>query len=327
MAKKRHHYISDFLCKKFSADGKMFFRYDNESKITINASTKDGFVQKHLNRIKRNGEFDNDTIEDIFSKYFEIPASVAISHLINKANLENPPEILLTGKEFVDILRFCVLSHLRTPNKINETYLSILRFHYTMAYSQLHILGESLERNFKINLNRDFIFLQSIKAIDEILEELKDISACVIYHDSIDKFFVLPDQPVAIHSSENREFGSKDLKIIFPISSRVMIIFDKNEKLDVLSKASENQIDNLNLMACNRYYKYITCESKSYLDYFIKTYDPKPEPIQTDKNIEEEIEKIIGEVINNITTNAGISNIVQMSRHEIKIFKLLKDSK
>ncbi|WP_316799679.1 DUF4238 domain-containing protein [Pedobacter frigidisoli] len=326
MAKQRHHYISNFLCKHFSADNISFYRHDNKDGKIIPISTKDGYVQKHLYRLrKKDGTYD-DRMEDIFSDYYEKPASIAIASLIERLK-RGTVETLLTTKEFLAILNFCILSHIRTPNKLNEIYLSQVRLILTITYMELKLHNIPLDIDFSVNLNREMIFLETIKSIPAITKKLFNLSIHVFYHRSDQHYFVLPDQPVALYPNDDREFGSKNLQIYFPVSSSILIRFERGPHTDTLTELRADQIDEFNQMACSRHYRYIACENKEYLENFVRNTKLTSEPVQSDESLEQDKKDIIEQVIHTLDNTASTSTILVNSRHGVQLAKTLPFTK
>jgi hypothetical protein len=319
MTKKRHHYISDFLCKHFSADKISFYRYDQQEKKIVSVSTKDGFVQKHLYRLKKKDGGYSDKMEDFFSTYYESPASGAIKALVTRLAVQKNPEQLLSVPEFRAILQFCVLSHLRTPNKLNEIFLSQVRLVMTLTYIELELKKMPTDIDFSVNLNKDFFFIEIIKSVQSIVKELKDLCVHIYYHRSPDKYFILPDQPVALYSTDQREFGSSDLKIYFPVTSNILVSFERGKKYDTLTEVSGPAIDELNLLSCGRFYRYIACENELYLRNFIDTHKLSPEPIQSDESLEEDRKKIIEEVREHLKQKGENETILVNHRHGVRL--------
>lgn len=220
-------------------------------------------------------------MEDFFDDYYETPASVAINNLIARlAQTSGLPE-LLNVEEHYHILKFCILSHLRAPNKINEIYLSQVRFVMTMTYMQLQLQGLPTDIDFTVNLNKDFFFMESIKSIQGFVKDLSDLNLHIYFHRQPGQYFVLPDQPVALHSTDQREFGSLDLKIYFPVTSNIIISFERGVPHDILTEVWGQAIEELNVLCCSRFCRYIACENEEYLRYFVDKHPLQPEPIQS----------------------------------------------
>jgi hypothetical protein len=319
MSKKHHHYISNFLCKHFSSDKICFFRYNHEEQKIISVSTKDGFVQKHLYRLKKKDGTFSDKMEDFFSDHYEAPASTAIKNLIIRLGKTDNSKQLIPPKEFIQILQFCILSHLRTPHKLNEIYLSQVRALLMVTYVQFELKGVPLDSDFSVNLNKDFIFMEVIKSIQAIVRSLKDLSIHIYFHRCPDRYLVLPDQPVALYSSANQEFGSPALKIYFPITSNIMISFERGVQFDILTEINGNAIDEMNQLACGRFYRYIACENKVYLEKLVAQAKLNPEPIQSEESLEQDKQKIKQEVKHHIQNRNGSSTILVNDRHGVHL--------
>ncbi|KAB2877676.1 DUF4238 domain-containing protein [bacterium] len=323
--KRHHHFISDFLSKKFSPNSSQVYVYDHTTKQIKFISSRDLFVRKHLYTIETKVGRDSNLVEDIYEERFETPAANTINSLLRKlekGKYEMSSLVSLEG--FTNILRFCIASDLRTPNRLMQLRLIVMRGLNTLAFAMQHANFDEPDETLRVKANPDYLLLKSIEKIDEIVSSCFEMRLHIILNRDTDKRFVLPDQPVVLITNEPFEYKSSDLQILFPISSRVLLIFDRKTNSNAIIETSGDEVDKLNLNICSRFYKYIGCESDSYLKYFTTKFDLITQKIPTEEDFEREVEAIRNDIKAGGKIEPGSRSRIVLSKDGVKYLNLGK---
>ncbi|MDD4994227.1 MAG: DUF4238 domain-containing protein [Paludibacter sp.] len=299
MSKKRHHYIPEVLCKRFTKDWKHIYRldYSDLKEGAKSMSIKDAFVQKDLNTINLAGVKNSDFIEDFLNELFESRFAKSINKIF-LILFEKAKDKIFEQEDYDNILNFCILSHLRTPMQLRHIHVQTLRRSY--------LFSVFAKPNDKLPLiDKDYVLTKTLfDGVNMIKKYLYGITLRIAYHTFDDEYFLLADQPIALVNSNGNEFASPDLEIILPISTNVVVIFSKTEKSsDITHIQKRETIETINKQLCENFNKYIACADKKYLDNFVLRNNLSPETIPDIKDIEAEESKIIDDIKNELKKN------------------------
>lgn len=299
MSKRRHHYIPLVLCKQFTKDWRNFYRldfYDKEAGA-IPISIKDAFVQKDLNTINLAGVNNTDTIEDFLDKFYERTFGKSINKVF-RILFENKKVKIFEPEDYNNILNFCILSHLRTPKKLREIHIQTLRRSYLFS-----IFTKQTD-NLPI-VDKNYVLIKTLfDGVNIILRHIQGITLRIAYHTFEDEYFLLPDQPVALVNSNNKEFASPDLDIVIPVATNVVLIFSKTEKTgDITHIKKRETIENINKQLCLSFFRYIACADKKYLEDFVSRNNLKPDILPEIKDVESEKNNLINEIKKELERN------------------------
>ena len=299
MSKRRHHYIPEVLCKRFTKDWRNFYRLDyyNEEAGAISMSIKDAFVQKDLNTINLAGVNNTNFIEDFLDRFYERTFGKSINK-IYKILFENAKDKIFEPQDYDNILNFCILSHLRTPKKLREIHIQSLRRSY--LFSIFENPNDKLPK-----IDNNYILTKTLfDGVNTIRRNIQGITLKIAYHTFKDEYFLLPDQPVALVNSNNKEFTSPDLDIVLPVSKNVVLIFSKTDKTEDITHIQKREtIENINKQLCLDFFKYIACADKKYLEDFVSRNNLNPAILPEIKDIEAERNNIINEIKKELERN------------------------
>ncbi len=301
----RHHYVSNFLCKNFSTNKKTFYRFEFATKKILKLSVRDGFVKNDLYTVLDKAGQKSDALEKLLGE-IEAPAAKAISTIIERIGAGKDIEDVIPYPMRLDILNFCILSHSRTPKNIIRINLMTLRMMYAASY--LHLTAKKMEYDastFTLSIDPTTIMLNCIAAGVKIFPACLDLTATIVFHESTSKRFVLPDQPVVLEYTGRGEFTAHDLKILFPVSSHILMIFSRGESAEKILKIGDDEIDAYNTRLCASYYGLLACESEDYLKYFSESFPVNPTHLPTNEEFEREKEVMKNEVIGLIKESNG----------------------
>lgn len=260
-------------------------------------SIKDAFVEKDLNTINPDGITISNLLEDFFDKFYERTFGRSINKIF-RILFENEKDDIFDSQDYDNVLSFCILSYLRTPQKLKEIHIQSLRRSY--LFSIFKKPDDTLP-----NIDKNFILIKTLfDGLNVILKNLRGITLRIAFHTFKDEYFLLADSPLALVNSNNMEFASPDLDIVIPVSSNVVLIFSKTENAsDITHIKKRETIENINKQLCANYYKYIACADKDYLESFVQKNNPIPATVPTIEAIEAEKEVIINNIKEELVKN------------------------
>lgn len=299
MSKRRHHYIPEVLCKRFTKDCRNFYRldyYEREAGAKW-MSIKDAFVQKDLNTVNLAGTKDTDLIEDFLDKFYERIFGKSINKIF-MILFENAKDKIFEKQDYDTILDFCILSHLRTPSRLRQLHIQSLQRSYLFS-----IFAKPTDKLPVVD--NDYILTKTLfDGVNIIKKYLQGITLRIAYHTFEDEYFLLADQPIALVNSNDREFASPDLDIILPVARNVVLIFSKTEKTgDITHIQKRETIENINRQLCLHFTRYIACANKEYLENFVANNNLVPDVLPEIADVESEKNRIIDEIKKELERN------------------------
>lgn len=226
MRKKKHHYIPKFVLRNFT-DNDEIFQYRHDNKKIFNVSIDDAFTKSKLNTlIDTDGNEHPNLIEDIYDKYFENPTSFTIKKIIKDLRLIPPSGKDFTANDFLNLLRFAILSNFRTPYTMNAAHHAARVSAYAVVFLKYFIDFGTVDFPYDLDVEKGLLF-SHLDNFDEATKLLVDLKLTLYYHRLPDSYFIIPDQFVVISSPNNSKFADKDLKIYFPISNNVVVCLER----------------------------------------------------------------------------------------------------
>lgn len=340
MKKTKHHYIPKFVLKNFADKGKLYI-YRHESKKIFCSSISDSFVENNLNTLKnRNGEKNYNYVEDIYDKYFENKATLPIIKIINDLNSILPSGKDFSAEDYLNLLRFAVLSHFRTPFSIEDSHHAARVSSYGMILLKYFIDFGTVEFPYDLDVEDGVIF-SFLDNFDDLIRKLLDLKLTLYYHDFQDEFFLIPDQYVILYSPSNSKFGDKEFKMYFPISSKVVVCFERVQRdfYQGSCKIDSNAVADFNKYFFMNSFETVGCQNFDYLNHFIEKYNYTWVPLERFdplSDFEKEKNQIKYEIISKLMDNKngnkyckGIITSIN-KEHEFKIlteteFKKIKN--
>ena len=299
MSKRRHHYIPEVLCKRFTKDLRNFYRldfYEREAGAKW-MSIKDAFVQKDLNTVNLAGIKDTEFIENFLDNQYESTYGKSINKIF-RILFENADDKIFEKQDCETILEFCALSHLRTPSQLRQIHIQTLQRSYLFS-----IFAKPTDNLPVVDI--DYILTRTLfEGVNLIKKCLQGITLRIAYHTFEDEYFLLADQPIALVNSNEKEFASPDLDIILPVASNVVLIFSKTEKTgDITHIQKRETIGNINKQLCSHFTRYIACANKEYLENFVANNNLVPYVLPKIADIDSEKNRIIDEIKKEIERN------------------------
>jgi len=299
MNKKKHHFISNFILKNFSKNGKIFI-YRHSSKKIFPTSIKDAFVKNDLNTLNdNNGGKERNIIEDIFDQYFESDAAESISKIIQDISKTIPDGNNFSATDYLNVLRFCMLSNFRIPYLIERNHhasqvniIAAIMMHWYLIHSNFEVPFDN------IHIPKPY-FYGYLKDFDKATKLLVDLKLTIYTHKFENEFFIIPDNYVIDISPNACKFHDKYLKLFFPISSKIVLCFERIDRSfsKGLCYLSREQINEFNRFFAQNTFESFGCESGTYLEKFVndneliplKRFIPDTDFIKEKKQIQEEI--------------------------------------
>ena len=168
-----------------------------------------------------------------------------------------------------------------------------------------------------------FLYLQNI---NKMTKKLTDLKLTIYTHRLKDTYFLIPDQYVIVISPNNCKFSDKDLKMYFPISSNIVLCFERVSRSfsKGLCFIDKSKVEEFNLFFASNSFESFGCENETYLNEFLERNTNIISPLKRnnpDTDFIEEIEQIKIEIIRAKLFNFNFGNIVTNvnSDNEFKI--------
>jgi len=226
LKKKKHHYIPRLILRNFTDGSRIFqFRYDNKEIFEV--SIEDAFTKNNLNTlIDKNNQEQPNFIEDIYDKYFEQPASLTIKKIITDLKQIPPSGKDFSINDYVTLLRFSILSNFRTPYAMDAAHHAARVGAYSAVLLKYFIDFGTVNFPYELDIEKGLLF-SHLDNFDDATKLIADLKLTLYYHRIPDLYFIIPDQFVIISSPNNSKFADKELKMYFPISSNVVVCFER----------------------------------------------------------------------------------------------------
>ncbi|MGD1836703.1 MAG: DUF4238 domain-containing protein [Nitrososphaeraceae archaeon] len=317
MKKRRHHYVPEVLCKRFTRDWRNLYRIDCSElqKGAIPMSIKDAFVQRDLNTINIAGTRNTNLIEDFLDEIYERAFGKSINK-IHKIIFENASDRTFDTNDYHAILDFCILSYLRTPKKLREIHVQTLRRSYLFS-----LFAKSNE-DIPV-VDNDYILTKTLlDGINVIKRHINGMTFRIAYHTFDDEYFLLADLPIALVNTNGREFLSPELDIILPVAKDIAIIFSKSEsESDITHIQKRETIENINKQICINFHKYLACADKDYLEQFVQRNNVNAQILPEIENVVAEKERIIEELKTELEKNPK-GRYIRVNKNGIELIKM-----
>lgn len=329
----KHHYIPKLILKNFTKNG-MIYIYRHDSKRIFCTSINDSFAKNNLNTIiDDNGLENKNIIEEIFDKYFESKASLSIQLIVKDLKSTSPSGEIFSVEDYLNLLRFCMLCNYRSPFALNNIHHAMRVSAYGAVYLKYYLDFGTLDFPYDLDFPKKLPY-SYLRDFDKGTEMLLDLKLTLFYHKVPDVYFIIPDQYVVITSPNHCKFADKDLKIYFPISSNVVVCFERvNRKFyKGMSKLDRKGVEQFNRFFLKNTYESFGCQSYEYLKEITSKFNKDILPLKKfkiDNNFAKEKLQIKNEIIAKIILNINRDNyddgiITSVNyKHEYKI--LTKD--
>ncbi|WP_291047625.1 DUF4238 domain-containing protein [Empedobacter sp. UBA1574] len=278
---KNHHYISQVHIKNF------FNNHNNEiyiyDKLNFNIfskrTTKSIFSEKNLNT-KRfiDGNIDYQTIENELNLYFE--KDFKKNYLLIQDLIKTQCITEEINQALLYFARYGIIAQKRHPKHKQNTdeIISKSLGHLYEWYS------DELKKQYDefFNFTEEVKYTNTLKykeIADKILNIMGDLIFVISIPENSNDFFFLPDYGAATTKNKINTYFNPDIKdisfISLPLSSKIYINFYSTKLsnrplgsyLEFISEEQVNFLNKANFDYCN---KFIACESKDYLEKFIK---------------------------------------------------------
>lgn len=330
--KRMHHFVSRFLLRNFTANGKTLGIYNHSINKYYSVAIDRQFAEWDLNTlIKKDKTPEYNFIENLFNEAFEKSAAKSIKSILDFLAIPSLP-FTLTDEDYYSIFRFVVFTHLRTPFIRNKVQHAILLNVYGAWYVDQFLKHGNFEQDSLFRKNR-FLGLDKALSFQYLLDfdnlihhTLSDLKLTILYHDYEDEYFLIPDQGTIVFTESIGLFAAKDLKIFLPLSSHVLFCYERitrSEKTNIRF-INREQIRQHNRFVCQRFYDFIGCYNIDYLKAFVtenkdairpmKKYDPL--------KMKNDVQKIQKEVKEKLE-NRNFDKEIQMHINEENEFKIL----
>ncbi len=316
--------------------------YGHTQKKTFQTSINDAFTENNLNTIiDRNNQTDANFIEDYYDKYYENPSSISIKKIIDDLKRPVPDGKNFTSSDFIQLLKFSIISSARNPFCMNEILCSSRMAAYVAVYFKFFLDYGTVNFPYEIEVNKNHVF-SHLRDITRGLLIIADLKLTIFYHKIPNQFFLLPDKFVCIHSPNNTKFADKQLKIYMPISSNIVLCLERIERsvTQATCLIDENDVIQFNKYFLKNFYEYIGCENQKYLKKFLNThqqnihplkrFDPNSDPNEIKNQIQTEIlQKIVLKGINGDSVLSYINHNLEfkiITEESFRIISLLSNS-
>ena len=259
--KKRHHYIPQFLSKRFCFEDSSFFLYDSQKSSILKTSPKNAFIIKNYHSVLTDeGNWEHNKVEDMFMQ-FESKASKVISKIIGESSIS------LDDEDRDWLSSFWALLYLRTP--VARGYVESLLLD-TVRNTTRHLdkigklppmpdgpkedsenLSDLLDnRNIDFEISLPQVTLGTMEALQPIQKRLTNMNWCLLSSECSD-YFLLSDNPVAIinpYIDENNGYNFEHpcVEVSFPIDKNHCLLASW-KKMPLKKRASSKIVRNINV--------------------------------------------------------------------------------
>ncbi|MCY0976564.1 DUF4238 domain-containing protein [Chryseobacterium wangxinyae] len=271
---QNHHYVSQTHIKKFfNYDVQKIFIYDKRYEgVRYKNGTKYIFSEGNLNTMLSGNEFDYNTIEEMYNRYFENDFNKnyqIIEKFINNQILDIDTEDALRY-----FAKYGALGNHRTPEykkEISDMFYfglkeglgdKILENYEFLKVAQPY--GDKKYSNSEIDLEIPNI----------ILDLMGDIFFTIYVPASICDFFILSDYCSLTLREKINTYINTDITeistISFPLSSKVFLEFYSSKSIHSPTKSeikflNTEQVELINKQTLSLAYKTVVCSDENYL--------------------------------------------------------------
>ncbi|MBO9683179.1 MAG: DUF4238 domain-containing protein [Flavisolibacter sp.] len=272
---KKHHYIPQFYLKGFTDKDSSYYVFDKRANKCWKSSPENSFAENHRNtgEIKHQvtGEIGRSDIPEIMLAHFDNRTAPIIELIRNS----KPQDHVLTPERLY-ILRFFIFSLFwRSPandelrEEIIEKYpLPKLGLRYVDAAGKPNPEFEQLMKEIDL-FTKLYPAILPLVSFQKKYARNNDNEWKIYYRK--EEFHVVTDNPI-LHSGF-RDFSSLHEELIFPISSKVLLVSTKKYKPHILAPLFTLNVDLLlfhksgrYVASCNRdYLMFLADQSKQFL--------------------------------------------------------------
>ncbi|KQS89214.1 DUF4238 domain-containing protein [Chryseobacterium sp. Leaf394] len=278
---KNHHYISQVHIKNFfNNEKKEIYLYDKQKENHFaKKTTKSIFSEKNLNTKLKNKDYDYSSVEQQLNDHFE--RDFASSFEIVSQFINDKIRTVEFDNAIIYFAKYAVISELRTPFRKRNTDEAIYK-----GLSIIKDMGDDkLKKNFEdyFSFNDERKYSNAVNYIDfsqKVLKSMGEIFFVIETPQNENDFYFLPDFGAATTRAKINSYFNPDVKEIayigIPISSKIYIHFYSsklNKKINHsrLAIVDSEIVFRLNKMNFDYSNQIIACESKGYIEEFIKT--------------------------------------------------------
>ena len=278
---KNHHYVSQVHLKNFfnDIDGKIYV-YDKIKKNHYSkTTTKSLFSEKFLNTRYIDGELDHVSLEEDLNINFEneFPKCYqTIIEFIKNRNLT--PEVEYALYYFA---KYGVIADFRTPRFKKNLDETLWDSFSQISQNATTELRSQIDKIFSYRKETKYInVLDYSNSADKILALMGGLIFRIQIPKNSDDYFLIPDVAAATAREKINKYFNPDIKeiayICIPLSSKIFIHFHSEKLYEGVKPSSgivycgSDAIQILNKASLDYSQSKIACESKEYLDNFIR---------------------------------------------------------
>lgn len=263
----RHHYVPEFVIKKFTDDEELLYVYDKEHNKIVSSkrsSPKAIFFEMHRNTFEINGE-ESDNLEKLYTE-FDTRISIDLESVL-KTNT-------WTQEELISVMVLASQLKWRVPKIDNQ--FNIIKEDLTQE--QLGIKITVKDKNDEIDpkaieyIQNSTFFKEAKRVLIPIVPFLKEENLLEIYNNSF--IYTNPNFPALIGDCPVIEKANNNINIIedfiFPLSSDATFIFKKGTAKEVINYYFCFQRD---VAVIDSAVKYVGCKSKEHLEKMVAMYN------------------------------------------------------
>src|SRR5436853_6012173 len=145
--RRMHHFVSQFLLRNFSTDGKSINIYNHSLNKFYRAGINTQFAQWDLNTLQtEEGNPEYNFLEQLFDNVFEKHAAVSVQKILEFLKDLNQP-FSLSNDDYQHIFRFTVVTHMRTPYSHDKVKHASLLGVYAAWYVDQFLKNKGLEKD------------------------------------------------------------------------------------------------------------------------------------------------------------------------------------
>ncbi len=269
-ASKKHHYIPRFYLKGFVDKENQFFVFDKQTKKIWKSNPDNSFAENHRNT----GTIKHQETNEVHK--FDLPEEM-LSHFDNRSATvldeirnSNPSDNILTPKRLYIIRFFIISTFWRTPanDKLRSEIIDKFSFEdlgfgfFDKSTGLRNIEMEKMMGDIDL-WKKLYPILLPITSFTDKYKKLNNDNWGVYYRQ--ESFHITTDNPIIF--KEYKDFSSLHEDLIFPLSSKILIISTKLNKPKTLEPVFSIMTD---LLLFHYAHRYVACSNKEYLEFISK---------------------------------------------------------
>lgn len=263
----QHHYIPEFYLQGFTDSQNHFFIFDKQTKKIWKSGPEKSFKKNNYNTgtilSPKTGKLYTDDLPEKVLGHFENRSSVALSEIRNSTKEDD----ILTPERLYAIRFFIVSSFWRSPatDQLKSEIIKTLSFEdmgfgiFNKDTGKRNVEAERIVNSIDL-WQKMYQILIPVTSFTDKFRKLNADDWRLYYRNS--NFHVTTDLPVIYE--QYKDFSSLHEELIFPLSSKHLIVSTKGTKPSRLEPIFNVKVD---LLLFYNAHRFVACSNRDYLEF------------------------------------------------------------